>query len=324
MMSDLRLNQLYAGSNHIHIPGHRGARGVMPENTLEGFRYTFGIGIQFIELDILMTADGVPVITHNPRLMPYSTRRNGQWLESEGPLIAETSFDELLQYDVGGLKPASDYGKRYPDQAFQFGQTVPRLVDLCHLVNEPEHQDVWLNIEIKSDPDHPENTPPIPKFVEGIIDVLRNADVLERCILQSFDWRVLHECARIVPQVPRSYLTYDFKPNAPMAVNIYDGSPWMAGLNLNETNGDLPALIAKDGGKIWSPYHEDLTEQDMIFAKQQGLIVNVWTVNEIVDIDRMIDLGVDGIISDYPGRVQRRLLDHKLTWFPPEQTNLDI
>lgn len=318
-------DDLRSGPGHIHIHGHRGARGILPENTLEGFRFTLDIGVRIIELDLLAAADGTPVVTHNPHLMPYSTRSDdGSWLEGVGPRIFASTPDELSRYDVGGLRPGTDYAHRYPEQAFMNGIVIPRFDAVCALVNEDGNQDVWLNVEMKSDPRHPENTPPVADYVEQVLRVAFENGVSERIIVQSFDWRILHECARQAPGIPRSYLTYAPKPDAPMADNIYEESPWMDGLSLAAHDHSLPALIAAGGGQVWSPYHEDLTAEDLAAARDLDLVVNVWTVNEPGDIDRMIDLNVDGIITDYPGRVQRQLLARNMTWWPDDRQDMRI
>ena len=308
-------NDLRGNSERIHIHGHRGARGSLPENTIKGFVSTFGMGVRIIELDILATSDGIPVITHNPQLMPFTTRYgDGCWLTEPGPRISSISYEELLKFDIGGLKPNSEYASLFPDQAFLHGLKIPKFEELCTLITQSEYKDCWLNIEIKSDPRYPQNTPPIPDFVGLILRDIIKADIAKRVILQSFDWRVLHECANQCPDIPRSYLTYAQKPNAPMAVNVYENSDWMAGLSLEQYSGSLPELIAADGGKVWSPYFSDINDKDITRAKELGLVVNVWTVNEIADIDRMIELEVDGIITDYPGRVQQRLVEQGLSW----------
>ncbi|MCR9138175.1 MAG: glycerophosphodiester phosphodiesterase [Alphaproteobacteria bacterium] len=319
MRRALSFEGLRSGPGHIHIHGHRGARGILPENTIDGFRFTLDIGIRIIELDLLATSDGTPVVTHNPHLMPYSTRsENGNWLDGVGPRIVDSTPHALSKFDVGGLRPGTDYARRYPEQAFMSGIAIPNFDAVCDLINEPENRDAWLNVEIKSDPRHPENTPPVRDYVESVLAVIFDNGIDDRIILQSFDWRILHECARKAPDIPRSYLTYAPKPDAPMADNIYEESPWMDGLSLAAHDNNLPALIAAGGGQVWSPYHEDLNAEDLASARAKNLVVNVWTVNEPRDIDRMIDLNVDGIITDYPGRVQRQLLARGLTWQPDE------
>ncbi|PWQ92469.1 glycerophosphodiester phosphodiesterase [Leucothrix pacifica] len=308
-------DQIRAQDGLIHIHGHRGARGIIPENTLESFRFTFDVDVRVIELDVLMTADDIPVLTHNPSLLSDMTRdHHGQWLSHE-PLVRELSLAELQSYDVGGLKPGSEYAARFPEQAFIHGMRIPTLEALCELVNQPEYADVFLNLEIKSNPHHPQATPEPAAYTKKVLEIINKYRMQERTMLQSFDWRVVHESARQAPAIPRSYLCYSSKPGRdPHEVNVSDNSPWMDGYSLADYDNSLPRLVAAAGGQIWAPYHKDLTAQAVAEARECGLMVNVWTVNELADIDRMIELGVDGIITDYPGRVQRRFMDHGLRW----------
>lgn len=310
-----RLAPLRKAPGVVRLHGHRAARGILPENTLMAFQHVFDTGVQVVELDVLSTADRVPVITHNPRLMAASTRGpDGHWLRDEGPRIHDLTFDELKRYNVGGIRAGTDYANRYPDQAFLSGQSVPKLSDLAALINLPQYQDVWLNVEVKSHPNHPENTPPLAEYTAGIIAVLDQHDLANRVIFQSFDWRILEHAKRISPDIPRSYLSYAERPNAPMDANIYEGSAWMAGASLSEYGGSLPKIIAATGGSVWSPYFADIRAEDVAVAQELGLIVNAWTTNLPHDIQTAIDSGVDGIISDYPARVQRQLLAQGLTW----------
>lgn len=299
----------------IRLHGHRGARGVLPENTLIGFRNTFEIGVQVVETDIMITADGVPVLTHNPSLMSAATRGpDGKWLTQDSKPIVQMTHDELRQFDVGGLRDGTAYAARYPDQAFLIGIRIPDLAQLAALLQRPEHADAMLNIEIKSNPDHPDDAPPLPQLVGPVLGVINAAGIADRVMLQSFDWRVLSETKRQAPDIPLSYLTYQTSTHSPMAVNMIEGSPWLDGASLADHNGSIPQVISSLGGAGWSPYFRNLTAQAMAEAKDLGLAVNVWTVNEVSDINRMIDLGVDGITTDYPARAQRCLLAKGLSW----------
>ena len=309
------LSPLRKAPGVIRIHGHRAARGALPENTMVGCRHTLDIGLKVLELDILVTADGVPVVTHNPRLMAATTRdQDGAWLSHDSPLIHAMNFDTLQKFDVGGLRADTAYGKKYPDQAFLTGVRVPSLAQVAGLIKEPKFEDVWLNLEIKSSPEAPENTPPLPELVSTILQVLTDQKISDRVFTQSFDWRVLSELQRQMPDMPRSYLTYDHRENPTMTVNVYEGSAWMDGVSLAAHNGALPQAIASLGGQIWSAYFRDITPQKLNEAHELGLIVNAWTVNEPSDIYRMIDLGVDGIITDFPARVQRCLMARGLFW----------
>lgn len=315
MNGGAQLAPLRGAPGIVRLHGHRAARGVLPENTLIGFRNTFDIGVQAVELDVLVTADEVPVVTHNPRLMAASTRGpDGAWLTEDSALIAQMTFAELQQYDIGGLRAGTEYADRYPDQAFMTGLRVPSLAQVAEMITGPGLDDAWLNIEIKSHPDKPEQTPPLPVLAGSVLEVISAYGIRDRVLLQSFDWRVLGEIERQAPDLPRSYLSYAPRPDPPMEVNIFEGSAWMGGASLARHGGSLPKIVAALGGTVWSPHFRDCTAMAVAEAHALGLVVNVWTVNERADVRRMIDIGVDGIITDYPARVQRCLLSQGLTW----------
>lgn len=310
----------------VRLHGHRGARGLMPENTMAGFHAAIAAGVSIVELDVLATRDEIPVITHNPMLAACGTRdAAGRWLTGDGPVICRLTYAELAQYDVGGCNPESAYGRLWPEQMMLDRVPIPRLSDLCALASHPGHEHVWLNIEIKSNPLEPGLTFPPYRVARLVVNEAFAARLSDRVLLQSFDWRVLHALKAIKPQIPRSYLTYLPKPNPKMPVTIYDGSLWMDGQNLASAGGRLPRLIRRLGGINWSPWAGDITASDVAEAQKEGLIVTVWTVNEPGDIDRMIDFGVDGIITDYPERVQKALINRDMHWTkPPIEKNREL
>lgn len=309
------LAQLRKAAGIVRLHGHRGARGIWPENTAMGFRNTFDLGLQVVELDVLLTKDNVAVVTHNPRLMADTTRGpDGQWLPAEGPKICDLTFADLCTYDVGGMRPGSAYAARYPEQAFLYGQHIPTLDEVARLIQKPPYSDAWLNIEIKSTPTQNGLTPAPALLTFQVAQVIAQNHLSKRVIVQSFDWRVLEHIAQIAPHLPRSHLTYLTRPDPAFEPNIYPGSPWMAGAVTSRGDDNLCEVIAEAGGQIWAPFHEDITSDQVARAQAMGLIVNAWTVNEPADIDRMIDAGVDGIITDYPGRAQRCLIEKGLNW----------
>jgi len=307
------LTPLRGAPGLVRLLGHRGARGIMPENTLEGFLYALLAGVDILELDVLVTADRVPVITHNPQLSPDMTRdASGNWLAGEAPSVAALSFDELQRYDTGSLRTGSDYAALFGEQSVLHQVRIPKLADLCALLARPGRGDVWLNVEIKSNPLHPADTLPADDLVAAVLAALASGEMLQRSLLQSFDWQVLEAAGRQAPLLPRSFLSR--LPGPEVAGTIYPGSPWMAGRALAKAGGSLPRLVQAADGQIWSPYFADLSEADLAEARALGLIVYVWTVNETPDIERMISLGVDGIITDYPARVQRALQARGQAW----------
>src|SRR5690349_5307669 len=139
-----------AASHALDIQGHRGARGLAPENTLPAFARALSIGVTTLELDCAVTKDGVVVVSHDSTLNPDITRApDGQWLRGEGPPIRDFTYDELQRYDVGRIKPGSAYEKRFAQQQAVDGTRMPRLSDVFALARRAANNHVRFNIETK-------------------------------------------------------------------------------------------------------------------------------------------------------------------------------
>lgn len=313
----------------IDIHGHRGARGLMPENSLEGFAYALSIGIKFLELDVQLCGDGVIVATHDLHLASHATRyKDGRWLEDVGPdgkrlEIAKMRFTDLQRYDVGGLKAGTEYADRFPDQAFMSRVAIPSLDEVFELVKDFGEGDEVLNIEIKTDSTLAHHQARTQEVAEAIASCVKHHGFEERVLLQSFDWPLMEKLAELVPHISRAYLTLQ-KPEIPdggkgAQGTVYSGSPWIGSSDFDAHGGSIPAMVAEAKVPIWAPFHKDLTQEDLDLAHSLGLMVNVWTVNETQDIERVISMGVDGIISDYPSRVQRLLLARDMHWLKDDQ-----
>ena len=148
-----QLNAFHGKPGFISLVGHRGARGLMPENTIEGFEYILDNGISAIEFDVLLTKDEVPVITHDFHLSKSITRNaEGNWLLKNGPRIGDLTVADLQMFDVGGVDKRSSYGSLYPKQAFLSDVRIPKLSDLLELACRPEGQNLFLLLEVKSEP----------------------------------------------------------------------------------------------------------------------------------------------------------------------------
>jgi len=291
------------GAFAMDLQGHRGARGLFPENTLEGFARTLAIGVSTLELDCAITADGVVVISHDPRLNPDITRGpDGKWLADPAPLIATLSFETLQRYDVGRIDPGTAYARTFATQQPIDGARIPRLADLFALVAARGDRDVRFNIETKIDPAAPDNTPGPVAFANALLKEVRKAGVEARTTIQSFDWRTLAIVAREAPEVQRAYLS------TPRTLGTDAGeSVWTAGVRFRD-HPSGPRMVKAAGGRLWSPGFATLGRAVMDEARALGIAVVPWTVNTPEDIERMLDLGVDGIISDYPDRVRNAMI----------------
>jgi glycerophosphoryl diester phosphodiesterase len=253
----------------IDLQGHRGARGLLPENTLAAFQWALERGVDTLEMDCGVTRDGVVVVHHDRRLNPDLARGpDGQWVAPPGPTIRSLTFAELQRYDVGRLRPGSEYQRRFPHQKPIDGSRIPRLSEVLKL-------NAKFNIETKISPDHAEETVGPEEFARLLIAEIRKARA--KATIQSFDFRTLKVVEQEAPEIPTVYLT-------------------------NGAASD-PQKVHLAGAKIWSPNFEDLTQAKLEAARALKLQVVVWTVSEVPDIVRMLEMRPDGIISDYPDRV---------------------
>ncbi len=296
-------------TSRITIHGHRGARGLCPENTLPAFAAALSIGVDALELDIAITADQKVVIAHDRLLNPVLVRdANGQRYPNVTTRIADLSLATLQTLDCGRLDPTSNYARDWPQQQAVDGTCFPELRQLTELVCLAENSTVLFNIEIKTTPLAPWETWPMLAYVDRLLEEIYSLGIDQRCMLQSFDWRALQRVQQLAPGIPTGYLSAQ-QPwfNSVKTAHSY-GSPWLAGLEKSRSI-DLPDWVLQAGGSYWAPYFWDISGELMAQTHAKGLKLAVWSVNREVDQQRMIDLGVDMIITDYPDRL-RRLLHH--------------
>ncbi|MBT4934393.1 MAG: glycerophosphodiester phosphodiesterase [Rhodospirillaceae bacterium] len=292
-------------ANGFDSQGHRGARGLMPENTLASFAKALSIGVNTLELDVGATSDGAIVVTHNPRLEPETTRnQDGQWLDETGPGIRSLTLKELKSFDVGRVKPGTRYHERFSDQTAVDGARIPTLEEVLHLIRRSGNENVRLNIETKLRPTEPELFLEPREFVSSLLKIIHQQGFSVRVTIQSFDWRTLQETQRQAPNIPTSYLTVQQDWYDNLLMGKPGPSPWTAGHDIDNYAGNVPEMVKKAGGQIWSAFHPEMTAEKVKQAHDLGLKVKVWTVNDTDRMEALIDMGVDGIITDYPDRLR--------------------
>lgn len=298
------------------LQAHRGGRGLLPENTLVAFENAIRIGVTTIELDIAITADGVPVISHDPALNPAFTRdADGAWLKSTGPLIKQLTLAQVQSYDVGRIDPQHAYARAFPDQQPVDGQRIPTLAQLFKRVKELGANRLHFDIETKINPHRANDTLEPEAFVKALLAVIREHGMTRRVIVQSFDWRSLELLHRLEPELRTMYLS-----SASGNFNTVQDPAWTAGHVLSDFEGSVPRMVRASAGKavgvIWAPHFNQLTAALAKEAQALGLQVIPWTVNKEADMERLIDWGVDGIISDYPDRL-RAVMSKRGLSLPP-------
>ncbi|MBF0118409.1 MAG: glycerophosphodiester phosphodiesterase [Desulfobacterales bacterium] len=305
----------------IEVYGHRGARALVPENVIQGYKTSLKIGVDWVDMDIGVTNDRVVVVTHDIFLNPDIVRtHDGKFFaksledfkKSVPPekfdefikpyLIKNLTLKELQKYDVGKINPESPYSKYFPDQIAINGAYIPTLREVIQFVNETTKNQVSFQIEIKTDPSHPDWTFNPEEFAVELYKVLKEEDDIYRFEVQSFDWRCLYELQKINSKIKTSYLTSNIS------------KLWTGGKLLEDYNNSIPQMIKSLGGFCWGPEDIELTKLSLDEAHKLGLKVVVWTWPEHIGTSfptdiyiRLIDWGVDGIITDDPGRLNSLL-----------------
>jgi glycerophosphoryl diester phosphodiesterase len=233
----------------IDLQGHRGARGLFPENTLAGFAGALAIGVDTLELDVTMTADDVVVVTHDPTLNPDITRTSdGAWLAQRGPSIRSLRIAKLASFDVGRIRPGSAYAALYPDQSPCDGARIPTLAQVLRL--DPA---VAFNIELKTFPWDRDPAVDGARMAVASVAVADELGVAGRIIVQSFDWRGPRHLRLTRLDIRLAWLT--------RSDILAQAALWWDGPAPSDYGGSVPRAVAAEGGPIWGPNHRDLTEE---------------------------------------------------------------
>lgn len=267
--------------SYFDVQGHRGARGLLPENTIPAFLKALELGVTTLELDVVIAGDGTVVVSHEPWMSAtICTQPNGKSVlagQEQSHRILEMTYDEVAAYDCG-----SRGNPRFPRQQ-PVKVAKPRLYDVIETAEAyvAEHglRPVGYNIETKARPewDGVFTPEPVP-FTCALYEVLVATGVKDRAVLQSFDVRTLHVGKRLDPDWMLSLLV-DQREDQGVATNL-------------EALGFTP--------DIYSP-HYALVDAALVEAvHSRGMILLPWTVNMLGEMKRLKALGVDGLITDFP------------------------
>lgn len=324
LFSGLAALTIYSGFNNIDISttyakvnydvfdleAHRGGRDVRPENTLYSYAYAIELGATSIECDMQLTKDGQIVMSHNPILNSDITRdENGNYIENNKYDIRLMTVDELKKFDVGVMDPnCGEYYDLHGKTQFTYDAKIPTLEELMQLIQSYGDKNIVLNIETKSYPDpasagYKNNADP-KKFVEVFNNIVKKYDMEDRVVLQSFDWQTLIEMKKLNPNISTSAL-WQKQPSwgrDSESLRRYEKkkSPWLGGLDIKDYQGNPVKAAHAIGADIISPYYTEISKQDVDEAHSLGMKVVPWTVNNEKDMNMLLDMGVDGIISDKP------------------------
>ena len=298
--------------NGFDLQAHRGGRDARAENTLYAFAYAMELGVTTLEMDMQLTKDGRLVISHNP-VMNWMLAKgpDGQYAPKQGaPDIRTMTLVEVQQYDLGVMNPAAGgyYDLHGKTQIATPGAQMPTLEQVFELANAYGNKKVIFNIETKSyaDPEDPyyANSPDPEVFVEKVYEVVKKYNMQNRVTIQSFDWRTLKAMKAIAPELTLVALSSEQpswgKGGMYLRIGEKAPSPHLGGLNINDFKGDYVKAAKEIGADVVSPYFKELSPDLIDEAHALGMKVVPWTVNSPKDMEMLLAMGVDGIISDQP------------------------
>jgi glycerophosphoryl diester phosphodiesterase len=258
----------------IQIHGHRGCRGLRPENTLPAFEHALKLGVDVLELDMAVTRDNRILVSHDPHISPKICRNwDGTPLARE-VAIHTLTLEQAQKFDCGAIQNA-DFPKQVPvphtppptlEQVFELARAYPN---------------VQFNIETKIFAKEPKLTPSPREFARLVVEAVRKHELEQRVIVQSFDPRILREVRKIAPKIRLAVLSED-------------------GVGYIE-------LAQKMGAEIVSPRYTKLTAADVRRAHDLKMQVVPWTANDEASWKSLVDMGVDAIITDDPEALARFL-----------------
>jgi glycerophosphoryl diester phosphodiesterase len=273
-----------AGERKFDIEGHRGCRGLMPENTIPAMLKAIDFNVNTLEMDVVITADKKVVVSHEPFFNPdITTLPDGNTInanEGWNYNIYHMTYDSVKLFDVG-IKPHP----RFPSQQ-KIKVAKPLLADLIDSVeaylSRTNHSKVFYNIEIKS-LDSADNVyhPAPQEYADLLMNVIKDKKISDRVIIQSFDVRSLKVMSEKYPDIKLSFL-------------IDVGTP-IPLTDFKNRFGFKPAII--------SPDYSLLTKGIVDSLHEQNIQVIPWTVDDVNEGKKLYQMGVDGIITDYPDRI---------------------
>jgi glycerophosphoryl diester phosphodiesterase len=315
-------NHLPAPGPHFELQAHRGGLGLVTESTLEAFAGSLELGVTSLELDVQITEDRHAVVTHDRRVSDRKCRDTAPAFAGDpefpyvGDYIRNLTLAQVWTLDCG--QPLAEF----PEQQVVDGARMPLLSEVFDLVGCYKAGQVWLNVETKVEAGAPHETAPREQFVQIVAREVRDAGLLNRVTIQSFDWGALMRMREVEPRLPIIALTNGHF----LQVGKPGASPWLGGIDVDDFGGSLVAAADSFGADAISPVHgmpEDGTVNDPDYrpyttpelvadSHRAGMAVIPWVINDTATMASLIDAGVDGIITDYPDRLRTLMAERDL------------
>ena len=284
-------------SDTFDLQAHRGGRGERTEESRRAFENALDQNVTTLEFDIVLSADGVPVVWHDPEIQEEKctetepVKKDDAQFPYVGKLVHDLDFEKLQTLNCNGAL------EDFPDAQHENDNRLLQLSDVLDIAEQDD--DVRFNIETKIEAADPDKSASPQEFVDAIVPELQKRDLTDRATIQSFDWRSL-------PLVKEADSAID-------TVMLYDDSTWKpdsewtGNVDFDAVDGDITEAAEELDADVLSPDYQLVDDALLDDAHTNNLPVIPWTANDEEDLNRLIDAGVDGIITDYPTRLREIL-----------------
>jgi len=303
----------YVNAYSLIICGHRGARGLAPENTLPAYQAAIKQGVDYVDLDVAMTKDGVLVVQHDLTLNPDLTRdAKGHWIKNNNVIVKNLTLKQLQTYDVGRINPTTHYATLFPSQKSVNNTRIPTLQQVIHYVKKIAGNHVGFQIEIKTDPTRPDQSVSPEKMAVALEKIMIQEQIVHRTKVQAYDWRCLFLLQKMNPNIITAYITDLDQEKIMRNPDPSIAGLWTGGALLKNYHNSLPKMIKALGGTFWDAQDMELTKKQVLQAHRLGLKVATWSwperTGKEVDvplIKKLIAMHVDEVITDRPDIIMR-------------------
>jgi glycerophosphoryl diester phosphodiesterase len=283
------------------LQSHRGGRGEWTEESLAAFTNSLALGVTTLELDTHLTEDGKVIVWHDDTIQAAKCVDTAPATTGDpefpyvGDRVAELSLAQVKTLNCGFVQLPG-----YPEQDVIEGNRIAELKDVYQLVRDTNAAKVRFNVETKVESSEVGGAG-MESLTRAVVAEIQASGMAARTTLQSFDWSSLNLTKEIAPDLPLVALS---SGDAWMGVGQPGASRNLGGIDIDDYDGSLPKAAAAQGYDVVSPTFRSVTPEMITEAHQLGLPVIPWTVNTTADMVHLMDLGVDGIITDYPTRLR--------------------
>ena len=307
---DVMVDVMRSGTERdFDLQSHRGGRGENTEESLTAFAHSLELGVTTLELDTHLTEDGRVIVWHDDTIQPEKCADTAAASPGDpefpyvGDRVAELSLAQVQTLDCGYAQLPG-----FPEQEVAEGNRIVELGEVYALADRYGAETVWFNVETKVE-EGLAGGPGSVALTRAVVDEVRQSGRANRTTIQSFDWSTLNLVADISPDLALVALA---GTPAELGVGQPGAAPELGGIDIDDFAGSVPRAAAAQGYDVVSPIATSVTPGMVAEAHQLGLPVIPWTVNEPADMNALMDLGVDGLITDYPARLRAVMADRGL------------